>query len=116
MSDNKYLGDQVERVKWEPDITPGVLECNIIKSIWRTQRFRVATYILREYVKLKINGAVARKDAALKAAEEFIDNFIASRKTIAPGLEKTEGAEPNLKEARDARALIAAALTEGEPR
>ena len=63
---NEYLGEQLKRVEWEPDITPTLLEINIIKGIWKTKRYRVATHILREYIKLRINAAVADYRAELR--------------------------------------------------
>ena len=56
---NEYLGEQLKRVEWEPDIAPTLLEINILTGIWRTKRYRVATHILREYIKLRINAAFA---------------------------------------------------------
>ena len=61
---NEYLGEQLKRVEWEPDIAPTLLEINILTGIWRTKRYRVATHILREYIKLRINAAFADYRAA----------------------------------------------------
>ena len=78
-NEREYLGEQLERVTWEPDIVPELLECNLIKAIWRTKRYRVAAYILRNHVALKVNAARAELTAPAEGDVEAADRKTAEK-------------------------------------